>query len=169
MSLEFAPGWNIQKPAYVAQHGAYQQLLNLLSQSDVKMALSVASLLYREGKIGDAVAAACKPAGSRVVVEQGAHQKEAIKDSPVKASIRKFDMVQNETLHFTLRHYRADAGPNGVAFHCYLARNSRKQWGITSISFFQGNAGLQMGQTGARDFMAQLAKNYVLAHGYGDD
>jgi hypothetical protein len=169
MSLEFAPGWNVQKSSYVAKFGPYQQQLNLLTSAELKTALRIAMLLYREGVIGDMMAAANSTAGDRVVVEQGSHQEEAIMDQPARNDVKAFDMVKNKTLHFTLRHYKAGGPANGFAFHCYLSRNTRRQWGVTSISYFKKNAGLQMGQTGARDFMSMLAKRFVLAHGYEED
>ena len=169
MSLEFAANWNVEKPQYVAQYGSYQNLLNLLTESDVSQALKIASLLYHEGAIGDMMRAAINSGGDRVVVEQGSHQSEVRKDAGPQAGLRSFDINPTHTLHFTLRHYRAGGPPNGKAFHCYLSRNSQKQWGITTIRYVQQGAGIQMGQTGARDFMAQLAKNFVMAHGIDDD
>ena len=169
MSLEFATNWNVEKPQYVAQYGSYQNLLNLLTESDVKQALKIASFLYHEGAIGDMIRAAINSAGDRVVVEQGSHQLEPRKDNAPQASVRSFDFNPTRTLHFTLRHYKASFPPHGKAFHCYLAQNTQKQWGITTITYVQQGAGIQMGQTGARDFMAQLAKNFVMAHGVDND
>lgn len=169
MSLEFKNGWNVQKADYVARFGAYQQELNLLTERDATFALKVARLLYAEGKVGDMLRAAFTPGGERVAVEQGSHQSEFRKDAAGRAGLRACDLNPDRTLHFTLRHYRAGAGPNGIAFHCYLARNKRRQWSVTSISYFQGGVGLQMAQTGGRDFMNQLMRNFVLAHGTTSD
>jgi hypothetical protein len=169
MSLEFANGWNVQRPAYVAQYGAYQQQLNLLTKAELQTALRIARLLYGEGQVGDMLRAANSAGGERVVVEQGSHQEEAIKDQPARDDIKSFDKVKNRTLHFTLRYFKTGGSANGLAFHCYLSRNTKNQWGVTTISYFQHNAGLQMKQTGARDFMSMLARNFVLAHGYDDD
>ena len=169
MSLEFGYGWNVQKSSYVAKFGAYQGQLNLLTGPELKTALRIAMLLYREGEIGDMIAAANSTGGDRVVVEQGSHQEEAIMDQPARNDVKAFDTVKNKTLHFTLRYYKAGGPSNGLAFHCYLSRNIKNQWGVTSISYFKRNSGLQMGRTGARDFMSMLAKRFVLAHGYDDD
>lgn len=168
LSLEFANNWNVERAQYVAQYGSYQNLLNLLTESDVTQALKIASILYHEGAIGDMIRAAINSGGERVVVEQGSHQLENRKDAAPQASVRGFDFNPTKTLHFTLRHFKTGGPPHGRAFHCYLSQNTQKQWGITTITYVQQGAGIQMGQTGARDFMAQLAKNFVMAHGIDD-
>ncbi len=169
MSLEFDQYWKVEDPYYVRRYGHYQNDLNMISETDVRQALKIASLLYHEGAIGDMIRAAINTGGQRVIVEQGAHQWEGKKDRGAKQSVKNFDsdLTRNWTVHFTLRHY--GNGGYRKAFHCYLARNTRGEWSITSVSYMQNGAGLRMGQTGGRDFMAQLAKNFVMAHGYDDD
>jgi hypothetical protein len=167
MSLEFEPNWNRERPEYVLQYGQYQQLLNLLKEDDVRQALKVACILYKEGPVGDMLRAAVNPQGERVVVEQGAHQEERSKDGAGLRRLQPFDRNPHRTLHFTLRHYKRNRN-RGIAFHCYLSRNVRGQWGVTTISYFEDGVGLKLSQTGGRDFMNQLARNFILAHGYDD-
>lgn len=167
MSLTFVNGWNKQKPGYAAKFGAYQNELNLLNEPELRTALRIAMMLYKEGITGDMLLAANDKVPGHVDVEQGSHQWEGAKDNYGRQDLENFDEQPDHTLHFTLRYFKAGGG-KGLAFHCYLARNTQKQWSVTTISHVEKSVGLEMAQTGSRDFMSMLAKRFVMAHGNDD-